>query len=179
VKENQKRLLESCQKTAKEAIPVASSMSRTEGRNRHERRRVRVFDAVRYVSTNTKAGWSSLVASMMEVVRTKRVFDTRSKSWKKSREIAYYVSTNLFCARKCADAIRKHWWIENTDHYVRDVSMNEDWSRIRINPDRMAVMRSFGLNIMRANGVKNVSQELFGNGLSLGKLLTYAKLVEH
>jgi hypothetical protein len=69
--------------------------------------------------------------------------------------------------------------LENRDHYVRDVSMHEDWSRIRVNPDRMVVMRSFGLNMMRANGVKNVKDALFGNGLSLEKLLTYEHLMEN
>jgi predicted transposase YbfD/YdcC len=37
-------------------------------------------------------------------------------------------------ARKAADAVRRHWAIENKQHYTRDVTLCEDASRIRRNP---------------------------------------------
>ena len=51
--------------------------------------------------------------------------------------------------------------IENRNHYVRDVSCDEDKSRIRDNPGIMARARSFALNIMRKNGITNVAQALW------------------
>ena len=123
-----------------------------------------------------KTGWNGLIGCVIEVTRVKRAFDTKTKSWNKSVEVAYYVGTSLFSAIVCANAIREHWWIENKNHYVRDVSMNEDWSRIRTNPDKVVILRSIALNALRANGVKNVQRTLFENCLSLEKLLSYEKI---
>jgi hypothetical protein len=63
------------------------------------------------------------------------------------------------------------WGIENRDHYVRDVTLGEDDSRIRHRPGAMARIRSAALNILRANGVQNVSQALYINALNLDHLL--------
>jgi hypothetical protein len=49
----------------------------------------------------------------------------------------------------------------NRNHYVRDVSCDEDRSRIRDNPGIIARARSFALNIIRHNGVTNVAQALW------------------
>jgi len=57
------------------------------------------------------------------------------------------------------------------DHYVRDVTLGEDDSRIRQQPGGMARIRSAALNILRANGVQNVSQALYINALNLDRLL--------
>ena len=44
---------------------------------------------------------------------------------------------------------------------MRDVTLAEDASRIRINPGIMARLRSQALNIARANGVTNVAEALW------------------
>ncbi|MBC7953927.1 MAG: transposase [Rhodospirillaceae bacterium] len=69
-----------------------------------------------------------------------------------------------FPATAWAAAIRGHWGIENRNHYVRDVSCDEDKSRIRDNPGIIARARSFALNIMRKNGITNVAQALWNGG---------------
>lgn len=178
VKENQKKLLRSCEETAVRGSAADVWVSREpKGRNRKERRTVRVFHTLRHFSAPVKAQWSRYVDAVIEVTRVKKTFDTALKAWTKHTEVAYYVATAVLSARVCGEAIRRHWWIENTNHYVRDVSLNEDASRIRVNPDRMVVMRSFALNALRANRVKNVKQTLYENALSLEKLLTYEKLL--
>jgi predicted transposase YbfD/YdcC len=70
-------------------------------------------------------------------------------------------------------AIRGHWGIENRNQYVRDVTFDEDRSRIRNNPGIMARARSFALNIMRKNGIANVAQALWNGALSLDHILAY------
>src|SRR5271168_4577868 len=52
-------------------------------------------------------------------------------------------------AGQAAEAIRKHWGIENKLHYTRDVTLCEDASRIRRNPGIFARIRSFAYNILR------------------------------
>ncbi|MFO1120289.1 MAG: hypothetical protein U1E38_09425 [Rhodospirillales bacterium] len=70
-------------------------------------------------------------------------------------------------------AIRQHWGIENRSHYVRDVSFFEDHSRIRSKPGHFARFRSFALNILRANGITNVSRELYLNALNPNHPIAY------
>ena len=47
---------------------------------------------------------------------------------------------------------------QNQNHWVRDVTLTEDASRIRVNPGIMARLRSQTLNISRANGVTNIAE---------------------
>ena len=68
-------------------------------------------------------------------------------------------------------AIRAHWGIENRAHYVRDVTLGEDASRIRTKPGVMTRIRSVALNILRANGVQNISLALYTNAVSFDQLL--------
>ena len=51
--------------------------------------------------------------------------------------------------------------------------MGEDQSRIRINPNIFAKLRSFALNILRKNKVENVSLELFENCMNLDRVFNY------
>jgi predicted transposase YbfD/YdcC len=177
VKENQKKLLRSCEETAVRGRAADVWVSRNRGRSRKEKRVVRVFHTLRHFTAPVRARWESCVDAVIEVTRVKKTFDTALKAWTKHTEVAYYVATAVLSARVCGKAIRRHWWIENANHHVRDVSLHEDASRIRVNPDRMVVMRSFALNALRANGVKNIKRTLFENALSLEKLLTYEKLL--
>jgi predicted transposase YbfD/YdcC len=54
------------------------------------------------------------------------------------------------------DAIRHHWGIENTLHWVLDVTFREDDSRIRIGnaPQNMAVLRHIALNLLKQDPSK-------------------------
>jgi len=100
-------------------------------------------------------------------------FDTKTKRWKPSQETSFYISTTLLDAVTFGSAVRQHWGIENRDHYVRNVTLGEDQSRIRTNPHLFAKLRSFALNILRANKVENVSLELFNNCMNLNNILNY------
>ncbi len=57
-------------------------------------------------------------------------------------------------------------------HYVWDVTLGEDASRIRTRPGVIARIRSVALNILRANGVQNISLALYANAVSFDQLLT-------
>lgn len=93
--------------------------------------------------------------------------------WERREEISFYVCSAPVSAQKAAEAIRGHWGVENKNHYVRDVAMLEDASRIRTNPGIFARARSFALNILRANGEKNIADALWRNALNLNRPLAY------
>jgi len=57
--------------------------------------------------------------------------------------------------------------------------MNEDKSRIGNNPHIFAELKSFALNILRADGVTNIAAELFYNCISLSNILNYKGIKEN
>ena len=62
-----------------------------------------------------------------------------------------YISSHTLSAAAFAVAARGHWAIENTLHWVLDVTFREDLSRRRIGhgAKNMAVVRHFALNLVR------------------------------
>src|SRR3954454_19250162 len=104
--------------------------------------------------------WQPLITCVARVSRLTFEKDTRSGLWPSREEIGYYACQIRLDAETLARAVRSHWGIENRDHYVRDVTLGEDDSRIRQRPGAMARIRSAALNILRAKGVQNVSQAL-------------------
>ena len=114
-----------------------------------------------------------VAADRLRVSRLTFEKDTRSGLWPSREEIGCYACQIRLDAKTLARAVRSHWGIENRDHYVRDVTLGEDGSRIRQKPGGMARVRSAALNILRANGVENVSQVLYVNALSLDRLLAF------
>ncbi len=97
--------------------------------------------------------------------------DTRSGLWATREEVGYYPCQARYGAKVLGCAIRAHWGIENRAHYVRDVTLGEDACRIRIKSGIMVRIRSVALNVLRANGVQNVSLALYANAVSFDQLL--------
>jgi hypothetical protein len=62
--------------------------------------------------------------------------------------------------KKLFSQIRNHWSIENQSHYVRDVTLGEDASRIRTKtaPRIMATFRNLIIGLLRLAGVTNMAQ---------------------
>ncbi len=170
VKANQKTLLGDSESLAETVSPDDVWQEPvTKTRNRIESRKAEVFISPDFTHSEK---WDS-VEALIKVERYRQVFDTKSKTWKNSDEISFYISTTVLSAQEFNRAIRDHQGIENRNHHVRDVTMKEDKSRIRIAPHIFARLRSFAINILRKNNVKNVSLELFDNCMNLDNALNY------
>lgn len=67
-------------------------------------------------------------------------------------ETRYYVSSAALSAERAAQAVRGHWAIENSLHWVLDVTFGDDQSRLRRGhgAKNMAVVRHFAINLARA-----------------------------
>ena len=176
VKKNQKTLLKDCQNIAETKTPddiYTEPMHKA--RNRIESRRVEVFISPRLTDGED---WN-LVKVIVKISRHRRVFDTKTKTWRNLDETSFYISTIVLSAQTFCEAIRKHWNVENKNHYVRDVAMKEDASRIRINAHVFVKLRSFALNILRKNDVENISNELYKNSMKLEYVLNYEGMLQN
>ena len=78
---------------------------------------------------------------------------------KKTKETRYFISSLKGNVEQLAGAARKHWGIENSLHWVLDVIMNEDQSRIRKDhaPENMALMRRLALNLIKKTKPRKAS----------------------
>ena len=70
---------------------------------------------------------------------------------KVSMETRYFISSLSGSAEQLAMAARSHWGIENSLHYVLDVTMNEDQNRIRKDnaPENLSILRKIAINTIK------------------------------
>jgi predicted transposase YbfD/YdcC len=75
---------------------------------------------------------------------------TREEKGKATHESRHFISSLDVTPEEMLRAIRFHWSIENSLHWILDMSFNEDYSRIRKGnaPQVMAIMRHMALNLL-------------------------------
>ena len=79
------------------------------------------------------------------------VVGTRIIDGKETKKVRFYISSLPSKAERLLDIVRKHWSIENDLHWVLDVALNEDHSRVRKDqaPENFAVLRHIALNLLK------------------------------
>lgn len=89
-------------------------------------------------------GWADL-HSIIRIQRERRELGSIA------HETAYYISSLSGSASLILEATQHHWAIENSFHWVLDVTFGEDASRIRMgeSSQNMAVLRTLALNILK------------------------------
>ncbi len=171
VKENQQQLLTDCQDTERFNTKTETYSTSEKGHGRVEKRTVIVHKTTNWI---TDSAWKLLLATVIVVYRIRIMYNTKTKQWDTTEETSYYVcNSDKYTAIEFCDAIRNHWGIENCNHYVKDTAFKEDASKIRKKPNRMAVLRSFALNILRVNDITNVCQALYRNAINYDRLKKY------
>ena len=70
---------------------------------------------------------------------------------KQTKQVRFYISSLPSDAKRILQIVRKHWAIENELHWVLDVALNEDHSRVRKDqaPENLAVLRHIALNLLK------------------------------
>ena len=133
---------------------VEEHVTEAKAHGREERRRVRV----RYHLEDIEGieAWKG-VSSIVEVERTRTVGDTRSI------ERAYYLSSLALDAARIGARIRAHWGIENSLHWVLDVTYGEDKSRVRdrTSAANLTALRKPSVSLLSrtpSRGAKSIAQ---------------------
>jgi predicted transposase YbfD/YdcC len=92
---------------------------------------------------------------------------------KVTTEVRYYILSIQGNAAKFAHAVRSHWGIENSLHWILDVAFHEDLSRARSghSAHNLALLRHIALNVLRQERSVNIG--IHGKRLKAGWSTNY------
>jgi predicted transposase YbfD/YdcC len=137
------------------ALPLgdlAASATTDAGHGRIEHRRCRAIgDPAHLAYIDPDHAWPGL-RSVVCIESTRRIGDAVST------EARHYLSSLPPDAPALAQAIRSHWRIETSLHWVLDVAFREDDSRVRVGhaPENLAIIRHLALNLLRQDTSRRV-----------------------
>jgi len=131
--------------------PAASLESTTDvdkGHGRIEQRTVTVAREVDWLDGDRRFPGEVRLPDVATIIRVASRAELNDRSRFETR---YYVSSAALSAARAAEAVRSHWAIENSLHWVLDVTFGDDQSRLRTGhgAKNMAIVRHFAINLMR------------------------------
>lgn len=132
--------------------PPASLESTTDvdkGHGRIEQRTVTVAREVDWLNGDRRFPGELRLPDVATIVRVASRAELKDRCRFETR---YYVSSATLSAARAAEAVRGHWAIENSLHWVLDVTFGDDQSRLRTGhgAKNMAIVRHFAINLARA-----------------------------
>jgi predicted transposase YbfD/YdcC len=124
-------------------LPLPIKHTTEAGHHRIEIRKYWAFSLSQLPPLHESSQW----AGLQTVIAVERIRHLRTKT---TQEIQFYLSSLSSCSSQIPRAIRQHWGIENSLHWVLDVTLNEDACRVRSlhAPHNLALVRRFALNIL-------------------------------
>ncbi len=139
------------QKSNFENIQHESSRLVEKGHGRIEAREYHICN-IHYDCISEKQYWTNVQSIILTTTERRNVLSGTT-----STETRFFISSlGLDEASEIQKAIRQHWAIENSLHYVLDVTFKEDFSRLRANnaAENFSVMRRLALNVIRCTKAK-------------------------
>jgi Transposase len=170
VKANQKRLYAQIQLNTQQTTPISVDISTERRSDRLTTRTVSVFDDL--------SGINSEWVGLERLVKVERIGTRAGKPYE---QVAYYISSLRLHAAQFAQGIRAHWGIENRLHWVKDVVLEEDSSRIRLGnaPANLSIIRSLVIAVLRYNGYSSITTAVRMIGHNLEQIFLLLGKVAH
>jgi len=152
VKGNQGQLEQDVADTLRFCSPVSQYKDVDSGHGRIETRICSVYTDLSHVQQPER--WPGVKAIVcVEATRYLKASQTEQK------EKRYYITSMEAGAEKIARAVRSHWGIENSLHWILDVAFNEDSSRKRTGnvAENFSIICRIALNLIKNNTTKKRS----------------------
>jgi len=156
VKDNQPKLYQAIQKCFIEAMEDDFGSVSHRRHETHETGHGRMDDRYYYLvklpdTFAFKKQWPSVKAIGMAV----RI--TESSDGTTSEDARYFIASRYLSGKRFAQSVRGHWAIENSLHWVLDVTFNEDQSRARERrlADNLSWLRRFGISLLKQHPSKD------------------------
>jgi predicted transposase YbfD/YdcC len=127
---------------------VQTAIAADKGHGRVEERRASLSTRIDWLSGEQRFPGEHRFPRLATIAKVEAIV------WQKhqeSRAIRYYVTSRVMSASDLEQAVRSHWTIENSLHWVLDVTFGEDKARSRTGhgPANMATVRHFAFNILK------------------------------
>jgi predicted transposase YbfD/YdcC len=125
-----------------EGMEHESHVTKEKGHGREEIREYRMVRDIDWLPSKNE--WTKL--NSIGMVIATRIIDNNITT-----DVRYYISSLKNGIQEFANGVRSHWGIENKLHWVLDVQLREDDSRIRKEnaPENFSILRHVALNLLR------------------------------
>ena len=131
------------------ATALETTVDVDKGHGRIEQRAVTVAHEVDWLDSDRRFPGEIRLPDVTTIIRVASRAELKDPGRFETR---YYVSSAALSADRAAHAVRSHWAIENSLHWVLDVTFGDDQSRLRTGhgAKNMAVVRHFAINLVRS-----------------------------
>lgn len=170
VKKNQKNLFKCLEKITKEKEAETINIDQDNSHGRKIRRQVSVWNNVGEIPSKIRKKFIGIT----NIVKVER---SGVRGRKKYEQTAYYISSKEETAEEISKKIRNHWGIENRLHWVKDVVMEEDESKIKQKKAaiNISVLKTIGINFFRLLKFESITEGRRWLGANLSGFFALAK----
>ena len=168
VKKNQASLYKHIEKITQTKDYLAQAITKEKSHGREVTRKVTIWQ-------NEENNSNIIVNKFSEVKSLIKVERNGIRGKKKYQQIVYYISSKKEKAEKFLEKIQGHWKIENQLHWVKDVVMEEDKSKIKSKnaASNISVLKTIGINLFRLLNFSSITKGRRWLCASLSNLFYY------
>ena len=149
VKANQPTLRAEVESAFDEANGLETHVTHDKGHGRIEQRTTSVLREINWMDGPRRFPGEMRLPGAACIIRVQSQVTTKAKTRTETR---YFISSRAMTQEDASNVVRNHWAIENSLHWVLDVTFAEDQSRLRKGHGarNMATVRHFAFNMVRS-----------------------------